>query len=123
MCTVWDINTLDWVRMVQPALPVGGIQDTRETRPGTATCTNVAASVLNQTLLALNGSRRVATFFNDSATGTLFLKFGTTASTTSFTVKLIPGAYFEIPQPCYSGRVDGIWDIAAGDCRVTEVVD
>jgi hypothetical protein len=124
MCAVWDVNTLDWVRMVQPTGGGGGgTQDTRETRPANAACANVAASVTNVTLLASNSSRRAATFFNDSASATLYLKFGATASTSSFTVKLVPGAYFEIPQPCYSGIVDGLYDAAIGACRVTEVTD
>jgi hypothetical protein len=86
----------------------------------TATLANVASSITSVTLLALNAARRVATFFNDS-TANLFLKFGATASATSFTVKLAAGAYYELPQPVYTGIIDGIWDAANGAVRVTEV--
>lgn len=122
MCTVWDINTLDWVRMTQPSGGGGGTQDTRETRPGQSTTANVAGSASNVTVLAANSNRRAATFYNDS-TAALYLKFGATASTTSFTIKMAGGSYFEIPQPCYSGIVDGIWDSATGAVRVTEIYD
>ncbi|MER6374863.1 hypothetical protein ABT255_42375 [Streptomyces mirabilis] len=63
-----------------------------------------------------SGSARVV--WNDS-TATLYLKFGAVASTTSFTVKLAPGAYYEFPQPLYVGQVDGIWDSANGFARLT----
>ena len=88
----------------------------------TATLANVSASLSNVTLLASNANRKGAMVFNDSATASLFLKFGATASSTSFTVKLAPGGYFEAPVPViYTGIIDGIWDIASGSARVTEV--
>ena len=93
---------------------------TTETRPATATLTNVASSASSVTLLASNTAARVRTCFNDS-TANLFLKFGATASTSSFTVKIAAGGYYEFPQPLYSGIVDGIWDAANGNARLTEV--
>ena len=60
--------------------------------------------------------------FNDS-TANLFVKFGVTASTSSFTVKIAPGGYYEMPTtPTYQGQIDGIWDAANGNARVTELV-
>jgi hypothetical protein len=85
-----------------------------------ATLSNVASSATNVTLLSLNTSRRGALFFNDSNQA-LFLKFGTTASTTSFTVKISAGGYYEFPQPIYTGQVDGIWSSANGSVRITEL--
>jgi hypothetical protein len=59
--------------------------------------------------------------FNDS-TAALFLKFGATASATSFTVKIAAGAYYEMPtRPTYTGIVDGIWAAANGNAYVTEL--
>jgi hypothetical protein len=29
------------------------------------------------------------------------------------------GAYYEFPQPCYTGQVDGIWASANGNARLT----
>lgn len=91
-----------------------------ETRPSTAALANIAGSVTNVTLIASNAARRGASIFNDS-TSALYIKYGATASTSSFTVKVNPGGYFEVPQPCYTGIVDGIWDSATGTARVTEV--
>jgi hypothetical protein len=58
------------------------------------------------------------TVFNDS-TAVLYLKYGTTASETDYTVQLAPGGYYEFPQPLYIGPVDGIWASANGNARLT----
>lgn len=87
----------------------------------TATLSNVSASVTSVTLLAANADRRQAIIYNDSSAN-LYIKFGTTASTTSFTALLGSGGYYELPaNPIYTGRIDGIWDAATGDARVTEL--
>jgi hypothetical protein len=70
------------------------------------------------TLLASNASRKGATIYNDS-TSVLYVKFGTTASNTSFTVRMIANAYYEVPFS-HTGRIDGIWASATGNARVTE---
>lgn len=85
-----------------------------------ATLANVAASASNVTLLASNVNRSGATFYNDS-TIALYLKFGATASTSSFTVKIFGNGYYELPFPIYTGIIDGIWDSASGNLRVTEL--
>jgi len=58
------------------------------------------------------------TITNDS-TAVLYVKYGTTASTTSYTVQIQPGGYYEFPQPMYTGPVDGIWASANGYARLT----
>lgn len=86
----------------------------------TAATTNVTASASNQTLLAANANRKRVVIYNDS-TATLYLKFGTTASTTSYTYKLSGGDTYESPAlPVYTGQIDGIWASATGAARITE---
>ena len=86
----------------------------------TATLSNVAASASNVTVLAANTARKRVVIHNDS-TATLYLKFGATASATSFTYKLLGGASYESPSnPIYTGKIDGIWSSATGSARVTE---
>lgn len=89
----------------------------------TATSTNVASSASNVNLLALNTARKGATIYNDS-TQILYLKLGTTASTTSYTVQLAPAggtnSYYEIPFG-YTGNIDGIWASANGNARIVEL--
>ena len=79
---------------------------------------SVSSSITSVTILTSNANRKGATFFNDS-TSTLYLKFGSTASMTSFSVVLVARAFFEIPYK-YTGIVDGIWNSASGAVRVTE---
>jgi hypothetical protein len=60
------------------------------------------------------------TIFNDS-TQHLYVKYGATASTSSFTIKIAPGDGYEFPYPIYPGQVDGIWSTANGNARITEI--
>lgn len=86
----------------------------------TATLANVASSATSVQLFAANPAARGRQVKNDS-TAVLYLKYGTGASTTSYTVDIAAGGYLEFPAPCYSGVVHGIWASANGAARVTEV--
>lgn len=88
------------------------------TRPSTATLANVASSASSVTLLAAGSDANGRAIFNDS-TAVLYVKFGATASATSYTVQLAANGYYEFPQPVYAGQVDGIWASANGNARVT----
>lgn len=85
----------------------------------TATLSNVTGATSSTTLLAANTSRLGAIIFNDS-TARLFVKFGSTASDTSFTVRLDPLEYYEVPFS-YRGIITGIWSDALGAARMTEL--
>lgn len=84
----------------------------------TATLSNVPSSATTVTILAANTGRVGAQVYNDS-TQILYLKFGTAASSTSFTVKLAADTYYEVPAG-YTGIIDGLWASANGSARVTE---
>ncbi len=105
-----------------PIYSAGGGGSSTPATAGTAALTNVATNAANVTLLALNAARLGAMVFNDSISD-LWLKFGATASATSFTVKILAGGYYEFPTPIYTGRVDGIWNAAdaTGAARITEM--
>lgn len=91
--------------------------------PTTGTITSPALSVSSFTILAANTARLGATVYNDSA-NVLYLALSATTSTTSYTVQLPAGAYYEVPsfdgRP-YSGIITGISAVATGNCRVTEL--
>lgn len=91
----------------------------KEQRPATPAQSTVAASASSVQLLASTVGRFGATIYNDSTVNCL-VKLGTTASATSFTVKMAPGTYYEVPFG-YTGRIDGIWDSATGNARITEI--
>lgn len=85
----------------------------------TGVTSSVASSIASVTLLSANPNRLGATFYNDSAS-ILYLKLGATASASSYTVQLFYKGYYEIPSN-YIGQVDGIWTVATGSARVTEL--
>lgn len=88
---------------------------------GTATTTGVTDNAASVTLLAANGARKGAIIANDSSAA-LYVKFGTTATTTDYTVRIAQNGYFEVPFG-YTGRIDGIWatDPNDGGARITEL--
>jgi hypothetical protein len=101
-------------------VPISGTVTANPPSSSSATLANVNDSASSVTLLASNASRKMATIFNDS-TVALYVKFGATASLTSFTVKIAAQGYYELPIPVYTGVLDGIWDSdQSGAARVTE---
>lgn len=84
----------------------------------TATLSNVSGSASSVTVLAANAARLGATVVNDSG-AICYVKFGSTASATSFTYKLAAGDTLEVPF-AYTGILTGIWTSATGSARVTE---
>jgi hypothetical protein len=88
-------------------------------RAANATVTRVASSATNVTLAADKGARRTFIIFNESS-AVLYVKFGATATTTSYTLQIAAGGMYESPPVGYSGRVDGIWASANGAAQVTE---
>lgn len=101
------------VDVIQSVNPAGGASG-----PQTGAETNVAGSGTAVTLLAANTSRVTASVFNDS-TSALYILAGAGASTSNFSVKVLPGGYFEVPAG-YRGSLTGLWDTATGNARVTE---
>lgn len=94
---------------------------TSEIAAASSAVTSVASSATSVSLLASNANRKQAAFFNDS-TQILYLKLGTTASLTSYTVQIPANGYYELPNgKIYSGAIDGIWASANGNARITEL--
>lgn len=111
------------VALLPAALGVLGGLKVEVLPASTGTLTSPANSASSFTVLASNANRKGATIVNDdtAVTGaTLYLKFGTTASATSYTVALAPQAYYEVPYG-FTGRIDGLASAATGTARVTEL--
>jgi hypothetical protein len=100
--------------------PKGDPLAVKELRASVPTVTSVAAAVADTSLLAANSNRLGAAVVNDS-TAICYLKFGSGASTTSYTVRLTAYAYYEVPFG-YTGRINAYWASATGNARITEVV-
>lgn len=102
-------------------IPWGGTAGGGGSTSSSATLTNVSSSATSVTILSSNASRKGAIVYNDS-TQVLFLKFGSTASSSSFTYRLGPGETWEMASiVVYTGVIDGIWAAANGNARVTEL--
>lgn len=94
----------------------------------TATASSVNASNISrvsnsgssQTLAASNASRKGLYIYNDSTTN-CYYKFGTSASTTSFSVKLFATDTFTMDPPIYNGAVTFVCDSATGSSEATEL--
>ena len=85
--------------------------------PVNAAVTAVAAAVASSVLLAANAARKGATVYNDSA-AELLVRLGTPAAAATFTVDMLPGAYYKEVPFGYTGQVTGIWASATGFARV-----
>jgi hypothetical protein len=90
-------------------------------RPKTGTRTAVVSAAVDTSLLALSTSRYGATIFND-CDKTLYVALGSVAaSTSSYTVQVPAGGYYEVPFN-YCGVVRGIWAAApTGNAVITEL--
>jgi len=87
----------------------------------TASITSLASAATSAQFLASNAARKGLSLVNTDANAAL-VKFGTTASATSYTVRMVQNAYYELPKPIYTGRIDVIWEAdGAGSLIGTEM--
>ena len=70
---------------------------------------------------ATSGSDALARTIHNDSTATLYVKYGATATTSDFTVKIPADGYYEVPAPVYDGLITGIWSSATGSARLTQV--
>lgn len=99
------------------SLTVDGSVTALDEDSATGTSANFTGSGASQSIVASNANRKGATVFNDSGV-VCYVKLGATASSTSFTVKMVDQSYYEVPSK-YTGVVDALW--ASGAVRVTEL--
>jgi hypothetical protein len=89
--------------------------------PTTSTVSAVTGSTTNGTALQAANTSRVGLYIFNDSTAILYVKLGTGASPTDWTIKLPAGGFYELPVPYYRGAVSGVWASANGFARVTEV--
>ncbi len=94
-------------------------QEVRDVTVPRSQSKTVASSATSVLILEVNVGRTGATIFNDS-TQVLYLNLDDQqASTTVYTVRMLPNAYYELPFH-YAGAISGIWAAANGNARITE---
>ena len=101
-----------------PVRQVGPVESQPATTDSAARAA-VAASITSVTLLLANTARIGATIYNDS-TSSLYIGFSGAVTPSNFDVKLVSGAYLELPFG-WVGVVTGVWDTAVGVARVAEL--
>jgi hypothetical protein len=100
------------------AVPVEVVASVSPGVSGSASVTSVNDTVTSTTLIDANSSAEERIIQNDSAS-TLYVKFGTTASATNYTVKLYTD---DVLTTSYIGRIDGIWSAdSTGAAKITEL--
>ncbi len=100
-------------------VPVSGTVSTSNVTSNSATIAQVTATTTNSTLLAANANRKKVIVFVASAI--VYLKFGATASATSFTYK-ITGNNTILEIPVWTGQIDVITSAGTSVITVTELV-
>jgi hypothetical protein len=101
--------------------PGGGSQRMIVARGGTGATTSVASAITATALLAASASRLGITIYNES-TANLFVLLGAgTVSATTYTIRIAPNGYYEVPPDFAALKVDGIWSAANGFARITTV--
>ena len=85
----------------------------------TGTSSTASVTNANTTVLASNTSRKGATIYNEG-TVDCFVKLGSTASLTTYTIKIIVDGYYELPFN-YTGIITGITASGTATLRVTEL--
>jgi len=86
-----------------------------------ATPAQTSVSVTNSTtsILAANANRLGATIYNEGS-AICYMKLGSTASLTSYTLQIASGGYYELPFN-YTGAIDGITSASTAQLRITEL--
>jgi len=89
----------------------------------TANLTSVPASTTSSTVLAANGARK-GLILQNTDSNPAYVKFGATASTSSFTVRVPGNSNWEMTDTCvWTGRIDAVWSAtSSGAMAVTEMV-
>lgn len=108
------------IRRIVTGVSGGGAGGTVNTKPvltDNATISNIAASLTEVTLQALNSLRRELVIHNNS-NGTLYVICGSGVTTTNYTYKLSREDYVIIDT--YRGQINGIFTNAVGFAMVTE---
>ena len=92
---------------------------TTAAKPSAGSNSSVTATVASSTVLAENASRLGATIYNEGAS-TCYISLTSVATTTSYTLQVASGGYFECPF-WYTGIISGITASGTAVLRITEV--
>lgn len=78
--------------------------------PTTGVTTTIPVTVAPTVFLAANPARLGATIVNDSTNRFLYIKLGAGVGLASYSVRIGPNSYYELPFPAYTGVIEGRWN-------------
>lgn len=91
-----------------------------EVHPLTSTITSINSLTTNQIAVLANPNRKGLVLFK-SGTGTAYVKLGALATVNDYTVQMTNNTVYELPFPCYTGRIDIIFSNTSGTLKITEL--
>lgn len=99
-----------------------GVYDvsSEEVQPAVSTVTSLNGSIINQTVLIANPDRKGVILYR-KGTGIAYIKLGATASEASHTLEMTNNTIYELPFPCYTGRIDVVFTTNNGTLKITEL--
>lgn len=83
--------------------------------------TSVNASITDVLIVNNNINRKSLKLYNDSTSGVLFIGYGSAVTSTDFTLKIPTGGLYELAVPIFTGSIHGLWTVADGAVRITEI--
>jgi hypothetical protein len=124
LANAWPVELTDGTNVLGTGahpvtVSVSGTVATVADKSSTGTLTQVSAAQTSTTILASNANRIGASFYNASS-NMLYLALNATASTSAFTIRIMPNSYYDLPVD-YTGTISGIWNGSNGNVQVTEL--
>lgn len=108
----------DWTLHAVPgAKGATGFKESNVYATGTALSAAMTTTVA--TIVAANADRRGLVLYNDGP-ALVYVKFGSGASTSSYTFQLATGAMYEMVLPIYTGLITGITAAGTATIKGTE---
>lgn len=90
-------------------------------KASTSAITSVAGSTANTTILAANANRIFASIYNGTNKNMYILLSASAASTSNYSILLITGSYWEVPND-WTGGIQAVWaNGVSGNALVTEL--
>lgn len=93
---------------------------TLETGPNELTESIVAASITSVMVVPASDDTRKFFLTNISSSACL-INFGAPASATNYVIYLPPEEVYESYDPCFTGQIFAIWEVATGTLHITRL--
>ena len=115
----WIVNVANTGGNVNIANSAGWVTYSIDSAASSTVITNIA-STIGTVVLAVAQSKRTNLAIYNASTQVLYMKLGSGAKSTDFTLMMVGSGYYELPRPVYNGQITGVWPTANGFAMVSE---